>query len=161
MKHISFLALPTLVVLAGCSGMPEVPSMPSMSSISSVLTPYHIDVRQGNFVTQEMMAQIKVGQSKDQVRYILGTPLVTDMFHADRWDYIYRFQPGRGEVQQRRMAVYFSDGKLLRVSGDVVTSDRAVAPPATPDSQKTEPVSTDSGKEAMKLESSMAAPVVQ
>lgn len=126
MKRIVCLALSSLAViaLAGCSSTPE---------FNSFLTPYRIDVRQGNFVSQEMVAQLKLGQSKDQVRFILGTPLVTDLFHADRWDYVYRFQPGRGEAQQRRLAVHFADGKLSRIEGDVVANQAsAVAPnPAT------------------------------
>jgi outer membrane protein assembly factor BamE len=55
-------------------------------------------VRQGNFVTQEMVAQLKPGLSREQVRFILGSPLVADMFHADRWDYVYRYQQGHGEA---------------------------------------------------------------
>jgi len=123
MKRYILLALPSLLALAGCSSMPEV---------TSLLTPYKIDIRQGNFVTQEMVAQLKLGQSRDQVRFILGTSLLTDAFHADRWDYVYRFQPGHGESQQRRMSVYFTDGKLARIEGDVVANPPAVAgnPPA-------------------------------
>lgn len=113
MKRITFLAWLSLVALAGCSSMPEV---------SSWLTPYRIDVRQGNLVTQEMVAQLKLGQSRDQVRFILGTALLTDPFHSDRWDYVYRFQPGRGAAQQRRLTVYFADNKLARVDGDIVSS---------------------------------------
>ncbi len=111
MKRFTLLAL---ILLAACSNMPDV---------TSRLTPYRIDVRQGNLVTQEMVAQLKTGQTKDQVRFILGTPLVADMFHGDRWDYIYRFQPGHGEVQQRRVVVYFAEGKLVRVTGDVVAAE--------------------------------------
>jgi len=65
--------------------------------------------------------------SRDQVRFALGTPLVTDIFHADRWDYVYRFQPGRGEVQLRRVVVFFEDGKLARVGGDVTAETPATA----------------------------------
>ncbi|MFA6312104.1 MAG: outer membrane protein assembly factor BamE [Sterolibacterium sp.] len=111
MKRILILVLPSLVALAGCSTMPDV---------TSLMTPYRIDVRQGNFVTPAMVAQLKSGQTQDQVRFILGTPLLTDPFHADRWDYVYRFQPGRGEAQQRRLAVYFVAGKLTRFDGDIV-----------------------------------------
>jgi outer membrane protein assembly factor BamE len=107
-----FLILPILV--AACSNAPQV---------TSYLSPYRIDVRQGNFVTQEMVAQLKPGLTREQVRFILGSPLVTDMFHADRWDYLYRLQPGRGETQQRHLAVFFQDGKLTRVAGDVVADD--------------------------------------
>ena len=87
------------------------------------LSPYRIDVRQGNMVTQEMIAQVKPGMTKDQVRFLLGTPLITDVFHADRWDYVYRFQPGRGDPQQRVVTVFFQDGKLARVAGDVVPGE--------------------------------------
>ena len=114
-----------LPFLAACSNTPQ---------ITNYLSPYRIDVRQGNFVSQEMVAQLKPGLSRDQVRFILGSPLVADMFHADRWDYVYRFQSGRGEVEQRRLAVFFQDNKLTRVAGDVVAEDssKAAAPkPAT------------------------------
>lgn len=99
------------LVLAACTSLPDV---------TSAITPYRIDIRQGNLVTQDMVAQLKPGMTKDQVRFVLGTPLVTDVFHADRWDYVYRFKPGRGEAQQRRLTVFFDDGKLARVAGDVV-----------------------------------------
>jgi outer membrane protein assembly factor BamE len=86
-----------------------------------------------------MVAQLKPGQTREQVRFILGTPLVVDIFHADRWDYVYRFQSGRDdqEFQQRRLVVYFEDGKLTRLDGDVVASrgeadaGSVVAKPAT------------------------------
>jgi outer membrane protein assembly factor BamE (lipoprotein component of BamABCDE complex) len=80
-----------------------------------MLSPYRIDVRQGNFVTQDMVAQLKPGLSREQVRFILGSPLVADMFHADRWDYVYRFQPGHGEASSARLTVFFQDNKLTRV----------------------------------------------
>ena len=107
-----------LPFLAACADAPP---------ITRILTPYRIDVRQGNFVTQEMVAQLQPGLSREQVRFILGTPLVADMFHVDRWDYVYRFQPGRGEPQQRRLAVFFQDNKLTRVTGDVVAEDVSAA----------------------------------
>jgi outer membrane protein assembly factor BamE len=95
----------------------------SVSEIGSVLSPYKIDVRQGNFVTQEMVAQLKPGQTRDQVRFILGSPLVADIFHADRWDYVYRFKPGNGAAQERRLAVFFQENQLVRVAGDVVANE--------------------------------------
>jgi outer membrane protein assembly factor BamE len=113
------------VVLAACSSTPE--------GGRSLLT-YRIDVRQGNLVTQEMASQLKPGLTKDQVRFILGTPLVADVFHADRWDYIYRFRPGRdySEAEQRHLVVFFEKGKLARVGGDVLANKPDVpAKPAT------------------------------
>ena len=108
---------------------PFLMSCSDYSGVTSYLRPFRIDVRQGNMVTQEMVAQLKPGQTREQVRFILGTPLVTDIFHADRWDYIYRFQSGRGdqEAQQRRLVVYFEDGKLVRLDGDVVASQGEAA----------------------------------
>lgn len=92
------------------------------------LAPYRIDIQQGNFVSQEMVAQLKRGMTKEQVRFVLGTPLVTDIFHASRWDYVYLLdRPGEPRVQ-RRLAVFFEDDKLARVEGDVVAA--AAAEPA-------------------------------
>ena len=115
------------LLLSACSGAPKV---------TQYLTPFRIDIRQGNMVTQEMVAQLKPGMTRDQVRFLLGTPLVTDIFHADQWDYVYRFQPGRGEVQQRRLIVFFEGGKLARLGGDVVAASgeedpQAAGKPAT------------------------------
>jgi outer membrane protein assembly factor BamE len=112
----------SLPFLAACSSAPNV---------TSVLSPYRIDVRQGNYVTQEMVARLKPGMSRDQVRFALGTPLVADLFHANRWDYVYRFEPGRGEVQLRRLVVFFEDNKLVRVGGDVVAETEASAAAAS------------------------------
>jgi outer membrane protein assembly factor BamE len=119
------LALP---LLAACSSSPD---------ITSMLSPYRVDVRQGNYVDQEMVAKLRPGMTRDQVRFALGTPLVADMFHADRWDYVYRLQPGRGEVQLRRLVVFFVDDKLARVGGDVVaeTAETAAAAATTAPNQ--------------------------
>lgn len=121
----SLLFLP---FLAACSNGPVVTGLTPV--ITSVIQPYRIDVRQGNFVSQDMVAQLKPGLTRDQVRFILGSPLVADMFHADRWDYVYRFQKGWGEPEQRVLTVFFQDNKLTRVSGDVVAEDtsRSEAP---------------------------------
>lgn len=107
---IRILAIAISLLLAACSSAPSV-------------QPYRIDVRQGNVITQDMVAQLKPGLTRDQVRFILGSPLVADMFHTDRWDYIYHFQPGKGEAQRRRLTVIFADNKLSRLAGDVVAGD--------------------------------------
>ena len=106
---IRFPAAAVLLLLAaGCNYMPQV-------------TPYRMEIQQGNFVTQQMVAQLKPGMTKDQVKFVLGTPLVSDLFHADRWDYIFSRRPvGGGAVQQRRFTVFFEDNKLARIEGDVV-----------------------------------------
>ncbi len=91
------------------------------STVPRIVKEYRIDVQQGNVLTQEMVSQLRPGLSRDQVRFILGTPVLMDMFHVNRWDYFYSLQKGRsGEVETRRFSVFFdADGKLTRVSGDV------------------------------------------
>jgi outer membrane protein assembly factor BamE len=89
------------------------------------LAPYRIDIQQGNYVSQEMVDQLKRGMTKNQVRFVLGTPLVTDIFHAERWDYVYQLdRPGQPRVQ-RRLAVFFADGKLDRLEGDIAPSPQS------------------------------------
>jgi outer membrane protein assembly factor BamE len=84
------------------------------------ITPYRIEIQQGNFVSQDMVSQLKLGMSKDQVRFIMGTPLISDSFHADRWDYVFRRQRVNSrELEHRKLAVFFEDGKLKRIEGDV------------------------------------------
>jgi len=102
-KHLlTSLTLTAVIALAGC--FPGV---------------YKIDIQQGNVVTQDMIDELRPGMSKAQVRYIMGNPLITDTFHARRWDYLYSLQTGNGEKSQKRMSLYFNDGdQLIAVSGD-------------------------------------------
>ena len=99
------------VLLIGSCGEPRIPC----------ITPYKPEIQQGNYVSQEMMAQIKPGMTREQVRFILGTPLLTDIFHADRWDYVYWRETEKGKRETRKLALYFNEGKLARVEGDIVS----------------------------------------
>lgn len=95
----------------------------SFDALTDRVNPYRIDVRQGNYVDQSMIAQLRRGMTREQVRFVLGTPLVVDVFREDRWDYVYLFQPGRGAAEQRVISVFFADDLLDRVEGDVVAAD--------------------------------------
>lgn len=95
----------------------------SFDALTDRVNPYRIDVRQGNYVDQSMVAQLRRGMTREQVRFVLGTPLVVDVFREDRWDYVYLFQPGRGPAEQRVISVFFVDDVLDRVEGDVVAAD--------------------------------------
>jgi outer membrane protein assembly factor BamE len=88
-------------------------------ALPDFMAPYRIDIQQGNYITQELVSQLKPGMSKEQVRYLLGTPLLTDIFHAERWDYVYSFDRRGQPREHRRIAVFFQDGKLARLDGDV------------------------------------------
>ena len=81
------------------------------------LRPYRPDIQQGNFVSREMVAQLKEGMTQDQVRFVLGTPLLTDVFHNNRWDYPFRIKKGNGEVTASRLTLTFVDNRLARIEG--------------------------------------------
>jgi outer membrane protein assembly factor BamE len=95
-------------------------ALSACSHVPRIVTEYRIDVQQGNVLTQEMVSQLRPGLSRDQVRFILGTPMLTDLFHGERWDYVFRLQEGKNnQVTARRLSVFFdADGRLSRVTGD-------------------------------------------
>ena len=84
------------------------------------LKPYHVEVQQGNVVDAKMMAQLRPGMSKSQVRYILGTPLIQDSFHQNRWDYFYQIRKDGQISEQRRVILDFENDALKNIRGDVV-----------------------------------------
>jgi outer membrane protein assembly factor BamE len=89
-----------------------------------VFSPYRPVIQQGNFISEEMLAQLKVGMSREQVRFILGTPLLTDIFHAERWDYPFRLAKGNGELTTSRVVVFFKDGKVERFEGGNLPTEK-------------------------------------
>ena len=101
-----------IATISGCSSVPR------------IVNEYKIDVQQGNVLTQEMVSQLKPGLTKDQVRFVLGTPVLMDMFHANRWDYVYWLKKGStGTVVMRKFSTYFdSYDRLERVTGDVTAA---------------------------------------
>lgn len=80
--------------------------------------PYRAEVQQGNWITAEQVARLERGMSREQVRFVLGTPTLQDVFHADRWDYTYYHKPGYGEPEVRRFTVWFEGDLLARWEGD-------------------------------------------
>src|SRR6185295_13879520 len=102
-------------LLPGCKSI-DVPKVPGV-------TPYRMVIQQGNFISQEMVSQLKPGMTKEQVRFVLGTPLVTDIFHADRWDYVFFREMPDGKKEQRNLSVVFEKDKLARVLGDLLPAD--------------------------------------
>ncbi|HTP95688.1 MAG TPA: outer membrane protein assembly factor BamE [Burkholderiales bacterium] len=136
MRSARFVLL-CVAALAGCSG---VPSLPGLSA-------YKIDVQQGNVVTQDMVAKLKPGMTKAQVRFALGTPMIVDAFHSDRWDYVYRLEKGGKLLEHRKITAVFDDDKLTRIEGDVVPmAAGADAAPAAAGAQK--PATADAPEKA-------------
>jgi outer membrane protein assembly factor BamE len=110
---VCLLAICTLLPACKSIDAPKVPG----------ITPYRMVIQQGNFISQEMVAQLKPGMTKDQVRFVLGTPLVTDIFHADRWDYVFFRELPDGKREQRNLSVIFEKEKLARVLGDLLPAE--------------------------------------
>jgi outer membrane protein assembly factor BamE len=106
--------LKTLVLLvatlsvAACSYIP-IPQFPGV---------YKIPIAQGNIITQEMIDQLEPGMTRRQVVFVMGTPLVRDPYHQDRWDYVFNYQPGGGERGQERITLFFDNDRLSRFEGD-------------------------------------------
>ncbi len=98
-----------------------------LSACSSWITPYRAEVVQGNFVSREQVQALRIGMPRQSVRDILGTPLVTSLFHADRWDYAFTIRRQGAEPQQRRLSVFFRGDALDRVEGDPLPTEAEFA----------------------------------
>lgn len=84
----------------------------SCGGVAGSLSPYKMDIRQGNLVTAEMREKLKLGMSRQQVRYVLGTPMVSDAFHSSRWDYVYLLERAGKVVDEQRLTLYFEGDNL-------------------------------------------------
>jgi len=105
------LALLASVLAAGCGGMQVT------ENVLSAITPYRVEVVQGNVITSEQVALAKPGQTRAQVRDVLGSPLLADPFHADRWDYVFTIRRQGAEPQLRRVIVRFKADVLDSIEG--------------------------------------------
>lgn len=120
---------PAATPVPGASGVTT--TKPSgVQRFLGIFTPYRIDVQQGNFVSREMVNQLKEGMQRkeaitpEQVRFVLGTPLLTDIFHANRWDYVFRLKKGSGEVISSRVTAYFKDNRLVGIDSGVLPTEQ-------------------------------------
>ena len=119
------LCLPALAAAAlsaaGCAAIDTY--IPTVRSFGV----YKLDINQGNFLTQDLVDKLKVGQTKPQIRTILGTPLITSAFRDNRWDYVYEFTRQGRVTEHRNFVVYFVDDKLARWEGDEMPTSAAEA----------------------------------
>ena len=128
-------------LLAAFLGVSTLSACSQVGSATRRIEPYRIDVRQGNYVDQETVAKLKKGMTRDQVRFILGTPLVVDMYRTNRWDYVYIFSPGRGEPEKRQLSVFFEADVLSQVQGDVQATSADT--PSNPEEPKSRVIDID------------------
>ncbi len=108
--------LHVLLLLAGCSSVP------------SLL--YRIEIQQGNVITHEMMEKLKPGMTRAQVRFVLGSPMISDAFHGNRWDYVYRLEQEGRLIEQHRITVFFEDDRMTHTEGRLRPSLAPVPPKA-------------------------------
>jgi outer membrane protein assembly factor BamE len=104
--------------LSGCSSLNS-----ASEQVASVITPYRAELVQGNAVTRERLDLVKVGMLRDQVRAVLGTPLVASVFHANRWDYVFVLYRDGQMLQKRRLTLLFNGDVLASMSGDEVPTE--------------------------------------
>ena len=100
-KIFTYSLLLCLTLLSGCN--------------SELLTIYKIDVQQGNAVEVEKVEQLTIGMTKEQVKFLLGSPMLTDIFNPERWDYVYFLIPGYGEQERRHVSIIFSGDKIIEI----------------------------------------------
>jgi outer membrane protein assembly factor BamE len=136
-RSAAALALAAGILLSGCSSInpwakrEERPRQTTAgvkqtveeSKSFGLLPVYRPNVQQGNFVSREMVDQLKVGMTPDQVRFILGTPLIVDVFHGERWDYPFLMKRGDGTVMSSHVVVRFKDGRVASFDGGQVPEE--------------------------------------
>jgi outer membrane protein assembly factor BamE len=128
--RVAPLALVAMLLAACATADRYVPSWRSLGV-------YKIDINQGNYLSQDAVDKLKVGMTQPQVKQLLGTPLVTSPFRADRWDYVYEFSRQGQVVEHRNFTVWVADGKVTRWEGDklpesVVDLNRSASAKALP-----------------------------
>ncbi len=115
------------LALGGCAYLPALPALPSLQSGESflgVITPYRMDIVQGNVVTQELAAKVQPGMTRAQVRDLLGSPMLTDPFHADRWDYIFTIKRQGTQPQRSDVVAHFKGDRLERLDAKDLPTER-------------------------------------
>ena len=98
----------------------------SMAGCSQFRFPgvFKIDIGQGNIVETKAVEQLRIGMSKRQVKFVLGSPLIQDVFHPNRWDYFYSLKKGKESIKSKHLTVFFKEDKLIRTEGDFEESNR-------------------------------------
>jgi len=117
----SILILFSLLLLSSCG------------RVTGPFSVYKMDIRQGNFVTTDMREKLKLGMSRQQVRYVLGTPMVNDAFHENRWDYVYLLEQRGKRVEQQRLTIYFEGDELVKIDDSFkpINTSTKIATPET------------------------------
>lgn len=119
-RLLTLVLVSNLAMLSGCANW-EFPWV------------YRLNIDQGNIITQEKVNQLKPGMSREQVKFVMGSPLLTDTFHDDRWDYLYTLRDREGNTTEQRLSVFFADEKLARLSGNFMPQGATAPGSAVPE----------------------------
>lgn len=151
------LALVAALAAGGCA------SLQSSDSFLGVITPYRIDIVQGNVVTKEQAAMVKPGMSREQVRDILGSPMLTDIFHANRWDYVFTIKRPGTEPQRRTIVARFDGDALKSLEAPELPSEQEFVASISRIKAGKPPVLelTDAQKEALPKPKAQPAPAAE
>jgi outer membrane protein assembly factor BamE len=121
-KLLIAITLPATLISAGCAGLGE-----QVGSVTDVIPNaldrapfiYRPTIQQGNAISQDKINELQPGMSKRQVRFVLGTPMLTDVFHANRWDFVYTIGEGSRPSEIKRVTLLFEDDRLSAIQGDM------------------------------------------
>lgn len=111
-------------IMVGVTGCTTAVDETQRAWMNTIFKPYVPDVVQGNFISSEQYAKLKVGMTREQVRQILGTPLLADYFHVNRWDYVFEFKRSGQKIgKDRRVTIYFDGDKVIKFEGDALPTE--------------------------------------
>ena len=117
-KLLTYCLTGATLLLAGCSTMEQVgDAVPAALENTPLM--FKPDIQQGKVVDQGVINRLRPGMSKSQVNYLMGSPMLVDLFHLDRWDYVYTMKRGKQQRTQQRVTLYFEDDQLVRIEGDL------------------------------------------
>jgi outer membrane protein assembly factor BamE len=122
------IALSALLALSACTTTTQVDPNAAVSRsfgrrVIDFFKPYKPEVQQGNVITRDMVDQIRPGMTRDQVRFMLGTPMLRDIFHEERWDYPYILTRGTGQMQTRKLVIFFAEGHVKSFESDPMPAE--------------------------------------
>ncbi|WP_199052096.1 outer membrane protein assembly factor BamE [Aquitalea sp. ASV15] len=132
------LIIAAVIALSGCTSMNPI----------NWITPHKMEIQQGNYVTEDAVAKLKPGMTRSQVRFLLGTPLLTDAFHNNRWDYPYQDTKQGKLVDKTLLTVFFEGDTMVRVEGTAQPAERAILPlDASAPVQQAQPAAQEAPKQ--------------
>ncbi len=123
----------------------------------NMLSPYKLNIQQGNFVSSEMLSRVQYGMTKEQVRFVLGTPLLMDIFHANRWDYLFRLQKPNGTTTTNRVTIFFSGNLVDRIMSDNLPNEKEYLMHITSDDEVSDKTKKETDTEAATKETAETA----